>query len=462
MPGIPREVIEQHLKIHPDAKPVSQKPRRQSIERQDFIREEVRKLLNTGFIEEVHHPVWLANPVIVPKANRKLRMCIDYTSLNKACPKDPYPLPRIDQIVDSTSGCDLLSFLDAYSGFHQIQMAREDRKHTAFVIVDGLYCYVVMPYGLRNALPTFVWAMSKTFEDLIRDKIEVYVDDIMVKTKRGSTLVEDLTLVFDKLRATRTKLNPDKCVFGVSTGKLLGFLVSHRGIEANLEKIRAIEAMRPPAQIKDVQKLTGSLAALSRFISRLAERALPFFKLLRKSGPFSWTEEVEQAFQELKQHLVSLPILVALERGEPLYLYIAVAAEAVSMVLVVERTAKDPQGSQEVPLGEGGGPTTMDLGGPGPAIGVRTIQRPVYYVSEVLHEAKARYLETHKLLYAVLVASRKLRHYFQAHRVVVVTSFPLRAILHNSNATSNIAKWAAELAEFQLDFQPRHTVRSPG
>jgi hypothetical protein len=244
MPRIPREVIEHHLKIHPNAKLVSQKPHRQSIERQDFIREEVRKLLDAGFIEEAHHPVWLANPVIVPKANGKLRMCIDYTSLNKACLKDPYPLPRIDQIVDSAYGCDLLSFLDAYSGFHQIQMAREDRKHTAFVTVDGLYCYVVMPYGLRNALPTFVRAMSKTFGDLIRDRIEIYVDDIVVKTKKGSTLVEDLTLVFDKLRATRTKLNPDKCVFGVSAGKLLGFLVSHRGIEANPEKTRA---MRPLA-----------------------------------------------------------------------------------------------------------------------------------------------------------------------------------------------------------------------
>jgi hypothetical protein len=196
--------------------------------------------------------VWLANQVTVPKANGKLWMCIDYTSLNKACPKDPYPLPRIDQIMDSTSGCDLLSFLDAYSGFHQIQMVREDRKHTAFVTVDGLYCYVVMPYGLKNALPTFVRAMSKTFGDLIRDKVEVYVDDIVVKTKRGSTLVEDLALVFDRLRATRTKLNPDKCVFGVSAGKLLGFLVLYRGIEANPEKIKAIEGMRPPTRIKDV------------------------------------------------------------------------------------------------------------------------------------------------------------------------------------------------------------------
>jgi len=109
MPGIPREVIEHHLRIYPDAKPV-QKPRKQSVERQNFIREEVCKLLHAGFIEEVHHPEWLANPVVVPKANGKLRMCINYTSLNKACPRDPYPLPRIDQIMDSTFGCDLVFF----------------------------------------------------------------------------------------------------------------------------------------------------------------------------------------------------------------------------------------------------------------------------------------------------------------------------------------------------------------
>jgi hypothetical protein len=162
MPRIPRKVIEHHLKIHPDAMPVRQKPRKQSIEWQNFIREEVRKLLQAGFIEEVHHPEWLANSVIIPKANGKLRMCIDYTNLNKACPKDPYPLPRVVQIVDSTSGCDLLSFIDAYSGFHQIKMAKADRKHTAFVTVDGLYCYVVMPYGLLNALPTFSRAMNIT------------------------------------------------------------------------------------------------------------------------------------------------------------------------------------------------------------------------------------------------------------------------------------------------------------
>jgi hypothetical protein len=143
-----------------------------------------------------------------------------------------------------------------------------------------------MPHGLKNALPTFVCAMHKTFGDLIRDLVEVYVNDIVVKVKSSASLLDNLALLFDRMRLTYTRLNPDKCVFGVTVGKLLGFLVSCRGIEANPEKIRAIEAMRPPAHIKDVQKLTGCLAALSQFISRLVEWALLFFKLLRKSGPF--------------------------------------------------------------------------------------------------------------------------------------------------------------------------------
>jgi hypothetical protein len=251
MPGIPRKVIEHHLKIYPDARPVQQKPRKQFVERQNFICEEIKKLLDAGFIREVHHPQWLANPVVVPMVGGKFQMCIDYTSLNKACPKDHFPLARIYQIMDSTSGYDLLCFLDAYSGFHQIQMSREDEEHTAFIIVDCLFYYVSMPYGLKNDLPTFVRAMHKIFGDLITDLIEVYVDDIIVKIKSHASLLDNLTLAFDRLHSMRTMLNPDKCVFGVLAGKLLGFVVSHWGIEANSERIKTIEVMWPPACIKD-------------------------------------------------------------------------------------------------------------------------------------------------------------------------------------------------------------------
>jgi hypothetical protein len=203
--------------------------------------------------------------------------------------------------------------------------------------------------------------MNITLSDLVRDIVEVYVDDIVVKTRESNSLLENLAQVFDKLRATSTKLNPEKSVFGVSAGKLFGFLVSHRGIEANPDKIRTIEAMRPPTRLKNMQRLMGSLAALSRFISRLAERALLFFKLMRGSGPFTWTEEAEQAFQEMKQYLTSLPVLVAPDPGETLFLYLAATTEVISMVLVAERSEQLLQGPPVDPPVGSGGPTTTNV-----------------------------------------------------------------------------------------------------
>ena len=175
------------------------------------------------------------------KANGKWRLCIDFTNLNKACPKDPFPLPRIDQIVDSTSGCDLLSFLDAYSGYHQIFMSKEDEEKTSFITPCGTYCFVCMPSGLKSVGSTFARVVQIGFEPQLHRNTEVYMDDIMVESNDKATLIQDLEETFANLRKINLKLNPEKCVFGVPFGKLLGFFVSHRGIEANPDKIKAIE-----------------------------------------------------------------------------------------------------------------------------------------------------------------------------------------------------------------------------
>jgi hypothetical protein len=155
---------------------------------------------------------------------------VDFTSLNKACPKDPYPLPRIDQIVDSTAGCDLLCFLDAFSGYHQIGMAREDEEKTAFITPCGMYCDVCMPFGLKNAGDTFQRLMRKALGAQMGRNAEAYINDIVVKTRESHTFIEDLEETISNLRKVNIKLNPAKCAFGVPPGKLLGFLVSHRGI----------------------------------------------------------------------------------------------------------------------------------------------------------------------------------------------------------------------------------------
>jgi hypothetical protein len=164
MPGIPRDVAEHSLDIRASARPVKQNLHRFDEEKRRAIGEEVRKLMAAGFIKEVCHPEWLA----------KWRMCVDYTGLNKACPKVPYPLPRIDQIVDSTAGCEILSFLDAYSGYHQINMKESDQLATSFITPFGMYCYTTMPFGLRNAGATYQRCINHVFREHIGRTVEAY------------------------------------------------------------------------------------------------------------------------------------------------------------------------------------------------------------------------------------------------------------------------------------------------
>ena len=249
---------------------------------------------------EVFHPGWLANPVLVLKKNGKWRMCVDYTDLNKACPTNPFALPRIDQIIDATAGCERLSFLDAYSGYHQIKMAVKDQEKTAFITPFGAFCYVSMPFGLKSAQATYQRCVQNCLKGQIGRNVHTYVDDIVVKSRKEETMIEDLKETFDNLRAYKMMLNPEKCAFGVPAGKLLGFLVSNRGIEANPEKIKAITSLTKPACINDVQRIAGRITALSRFISRLGEKAIPLYQMLKKTDRFIWSDEANTAFEDLK------------------------------------------------------------------------------------------------------------------------------------------------------------------
>jgi hypothetical protein len=244
-------------------------------------------------------------------------------------------------------------------------------------------------------------------------------------------LIEDLKQTFENLKKWKWKLNPNKCVFGVPSGQLLEFLVSHRGIEASTKQIRVIIEMGLPHCVKDVQKLTGCMAALNRFILRLDEKGLPFFKLLKKTGKFEWTEEAKDAFKKLNAYLTSSPILTPPKKHEAMLLYIAATNMVVSAAIIVERE-------------EGH---------------VYKVQRPIYYISKVLLDSKIRYPYVQKLLYALLITSRKLRHYFDCHKITVVTDFPLGDILHNRDATRRISKWAVELRALNIDFTPCKAIK---
>ncbi|KAL2251529.1 UNVERIFIED_CONTAM: Retrovirus-related Pol polyprotein from transposon [Sesamum indicum] len=425
--GIPPNVITHQLNVNPEAKPVKQKKRIFGLERSQAIQTEVDKLLEAKHIRPVQYPEWLANVVLVPKPNGKWCLCIDFTNLNKACPKDPFPLPRIDLLVDSTSGCEMLSFLDAYQGYNQISLAPEDQEKTSFVTDQGIFCYNVMPFGLKNAGATYQRLVNDMFKNQIGRNMEVYIDDMLVKSVKEQDHVKDLKECFQILRAFGMKLNPAKCTFGVQGGKFLGYMISERGIEANPEKISAIMNMRPPKSIKEVQKLAGKLASLNRFISRSADKGLHFFKILRGAAKFEWDKSSQEAFEALKRYLSSPPLLTKPRTGETLYLYLAISENAVSSVLVRQENRE---------------------------------HHPMYYVSRMLQGAESRYSQIEKLALSLITAARKLRPYFQSHQVVVLTNHPLKQVLASPEVSERMVKWAVELSEFGVEFQPRPAIKA--
>ena len=261
---------------------------------------------------------------------------MDYTNLNDACPKDSFPLPRIDHIVDASVGHGMLSFLDTFSGYHKIPMHPPDAGKTSFITPHGLYYYNMMPFGLKNAGATYQTLVMKMFRPLLDSTMEVYIDDMLVKSKQRPDHADHLQQTFDLLREYDMKLNPLKCAFGVSAGRFLGFMVTQRGIEANPAQLKAILQSPTPSFKKGIHQLTGWLAALGRFISWFTDRLKPFFTTLRGANRAEWNEECYRTFVEIKKYLTEPPILVSSEASDTLYLYLVASDVGVSGALLKE------------------------------------------------------------------------------------------------------------------------------
>jgi ribonuclease HI len=288
-----------------------------------------------------------------------------------------------------------------------------------------------MSEGLKNAGGSFSRMTAKVLHSQIGRNVLTYVDDIIVRSTKQENHIADLQETFSNFRQASLKLNPEKCVFGVKKGKFLGCLVSTKGVEANPNKIKAILRMEPPSTKKGAQRLTGRLASLNRFISRSVERNLPFFEVLKSVEVFQWGSVQQKAFEELKQYLIDLTTLTPPTPGAPLLLYVAASHSVVSAALVQEKLE-----------------------------GQTKKQVPVYFVSKVLSLSKKNYTELEKVLYAVLMASRKLWNYFQAYHIIVPSSQPLKNIMRNREATGRVGKWAMELNEFTIDYVHRSSIQS--
>ncbi|XP_057803303.1 uncharacterized protein LOC131018607 [Salvia miltiorrhiza] len=344
--GLRSKIDVHHLAVRKDARPVKQAQRRFRPELVPLIEAEVNKLIDVGFIREVKYPTWISS--IVP-------------GLDEACPKDDFSLPIAELMIDATTGHEALTFMDGSFGYNQIRMSPNDEELTVFRTPKEIYCYKVMPFGLKNVGATYQRAMQKIFDDILHKIVQCYVDDLVVKSKKRSDHLQDLRMVFERLRKHQLKMNPLKCAFGIKSGKFLGFIVRHQGIEIEQAKIDAIIKMLEPQNIHDLKSLQGKLAYLRRFISNLAGRCQPFSRIMKKAP---------------------MP-------GRPLILYIAAQERSMGALLAQEN--------------EGGKENTL------------------YYLSRTMTPNELKYTLIEKLCLALIFSIQKLKHYFQAHTVRLVS-----------------------------------------
>nr|CAN81302.1 hypothetical protein VITISV_024592 [Vitis vinifera] len=389
MPGLDPSIVQHLLPLLPHARPVKQKLRRLHPRWSLQVKEEIQKQLSVGFLSVVEYPEWLANVVPVPKKDGKVRVCVDFRDLNRASPKDDFPLPHIDMLVDSTAGHSMLSFMDGFSGYSQILMAPEDMEKTSFITE---------------------W------------------DDMIVKSRERSYHLAALERFFERIRQFRLRLNPKKCTFGVTSGKLLGYMVSERGIEVDPDKIRAILDMPTPRTEREVRGFLGRLQYISRFITRLTDICEPIFRLLRKSQPTVWDDQCQRAFERIREYLMSPPVLAPPTPGRPLLLYLSVSDVALGCMLAqLDDSGKD---------------------------------RAIYYLSKRMLDYETRYVVIEHYCLALVWATRRLRHYMTEYSVHLISRLdPLRYLFDRLALIGRLMRWLVLLTEFDIHYVTQKSIR---
>ena len=432
MPGLPRSLVEHNIPIMEGYKPFKQAPRRMSTEVELQVKEEIERLLEAKFIRTARYVTWLSNIVPVVKKNGRIRPCIDFRNLNLASPKDEYPMPMADLMVDGAARHKVLSFMDGHSGYNQIYINEDDASKTAFRCPGalGTYEWVVMPNGLKNAGATYQRAMNAIFHHFLGVFMEVYIDDVVIKSQSYDEHLDHLRKSFQRMNDYGLKMNPLKCAFGVSAGKFLGFLVHQRGIEIDQNKAKAIIETKAPRNKKELQQLLGSLNYLRRFISNLAGKVKSFSPLLKLKNQeeFKWEDSHQKVFDEIKTYLSQPPVLMPPVKGKALKLYISASEDSIGCLL-----AQDNE---------------------------QEMEQAVYYLSRQMTPCETRYSPVEKLCLALFFAVTKLRHYMLPVTVYVMSKTDLvKYMLTRPILRGRIGKWALALMEFNLKYVPQKAVK---
>ncbi|KAL3684863.1 hypothetical protein R1sor_002885 [Riccia sorocarpa] len=418
MKGIPLEICQHKIKLLPSAKPLVQRPYRMNPNYAETVRKEIEKLKEADFIYPVKEYEWLSPNVIVPKKNGKLRVCVDYRKLNEHTVKDSYAIPFIDDILDKVAGKDAYTFMDGYSGYNQVSIADEDQRKTAFITPWGAYAYARMPFGLSNAPATFQRLVIDTFADYIGEFMEAFLDDFTVSGDAEKHL-EQLEKALVKCLENQLSLNPEKCVFWVQSGILLGHIICREGILMDPSKVEKIRKQPPPTNRKELQRVMGMANFYRRYILNYAVLAAHVNALNKENIVWNWTKECQEAFDLLKQKMSEGPILRPPRWDMIFHIHTDASGVAVGVVLA---QPQDPK---------------LDM--------------PIYFASRTLNKSERDYTTTEREALAMVYAVKKCKSYLQGNKFVFfVDHQALTYLVNKVHITGRIARWLLLLQEFDF------------
>jgi ribonuclease HI len=424
-------VIEHKIPLKKEAKPFRQKLRQINPMLLPVMEKEVKKLLDAQIIVPLRYSEWVANLVPVRKKSGEIRLCVDFRNLNRSSRKDNYPLPKMEHILQRVTGASRISMIDGFSGYNQISVMPEDREKTAFTTPWGTFMYAKMSFGLMNAGATFQWAMDIAFIGERDQFMMIYLDDITVFSRSDQEHYYHLRKVFLKCRRFGLSLNPKKSLFTMKEGKLLGHIVSTKGVRIDPNRVEAIQTLSIPRSRKEVQAFLGKINFLRRFISNFAELVKHITAMLRKGNEVKWTTEPRESFVQIKRALTEAPVLISPDYSKDFLVFSFASFDTVAAVLLQKN-------------GEGR-------------------EQPIAFFSKALRDAEIRYKIMEKKAYALVKALKAFRVYVLHSKVTAyVPSASVKDILIQPYIDGRRGKWIAKILEFDLEIKPTKLVKGQG
>lgn len=402
--------------------PIYVPPYRLTPAKKELMRQEIEKMLKDNVIEECES-AWCSPALLVPKANGSTRFCVDYRRLNAVTKTDHYPMPLIDELLQSTKRDCYMSTLDLRSGYWQVSVNEQDKDKTAFISPLGTFRFKRMPFGLKNAPATFQRLIDRlrSCSSLANVTILAYLDDLLIISEGFQQHLQDLQSVFSRLREFKLRVNREKCVFARESVKYLGHIITQQGVSPDPEKVQAVLDMKEPNNLKHLRTFLQTCSWFRKFIPNFSSVAEPLTRLTRKHQTWTWGSAQTTAFNELKQLLTSAPILIQADFNHPFVLRTDASNYAVGAVLL--------QGEDKE-------------------------ERPIEYASRLLNAAERNYSTTEREALAVVWAVERFRCYLDGHPVIIGSDHqPLRWLMTLKSPTGRLVRWALKLQSFDIQYQ---------